>query len=69
MGKHTKKRTFYNEEILNQLEDMYGYTRDYIQKSLRDDRTGIMPDKIKKSYKELENAAKQAIQNAVKTNQ
>ena len=76
MHKPTKKRNNYNEDIPIKLYEMYGYSKDYIRKCLRDDRVGIMPDKIKKSYKELENAAKEAIQkaviseqNAVKNNQ
>lgn len=69
MHKPTKKRNNYNEDILIKLQQMYGYSKDYIRKCLRDDRVGIMPDKIKKSYKELENAAKKAIQNAVSNEQ
>ncbi|MDM1557090.1 hypothetical protein HX126_21270 [Chryseobacterium indologenes] len=61
MGKPTKKRTNYNEDILNVLKDKYGYSLDYIRKSLRGDRTGIMPDLIIKTYKELEIAAKTAV--------
>lgn len=61
MSKPTKKRTNYNEDILNVLKDKYGYSLDYIRKSLRGDRTGIMPDAIIKAYKELENASKSAV--------
>jgi hypothetical protein len=62
MNKPTKKRNYYNEEILKELEKKFGYSIDYIRKSLRGDRTGIMPDNIRKEYKTLEITAKNAIQ-------
>lgn len=43
--------------ILIVLSEKFGYSEDYIRKSLRGDRTGIMPDKIKKEYKILEKDA------------
>lgn len=61
-SKPTKKRTNYNEDILNALMKKYGYSVDYIRKSLRGDRTGIMPDQIKKDYSQMEIAAKKTIQ-------
>jgi hypothetical protein len=48
--KPTKKRNTYNEAILTALATKYGYSVDYIRKCLRNDRTGIMPDQIKKDY-------------------
>lgn len=65
MCKPTKKRNNYNEDILDALEVMYGYSVDYIRKSLRGDRTGVMPDKIKVSYSKMESAAKKSIQKVV----
>lgn len=62
MNKPTKKRINFNEDILNILKKRYGYSLDYIRKSLRGDRVGIMPDTLIKEYKNLENAAKKAIQ-------
>nr|WP_294922127.1 hypothetical protein [uncultured Flavobacterium sp.] len=62
MSKPTKKRIFYNEKILEQLEKKYGFTIDYIRKCLRGDRTGVMPDQITKEYKSLEAASNAAIE-------
>lgn len=64
-GKPTKKRNNYNEEILNELAIKYAYSVDYIRKCLRDDRTGVMPDIIKKEYKEADQAVKKAIQSKI----
>ena len=57
MDKTKQKRKTYNTGILNVLSEKFGYTEDYIRKSLRGDRTGIMPDKLKKEYKILEKDA------------
>ncbi len=61
MHKPTKKRINYNTVILNTLKDRYGFSIDYIRKSLRGDRVGEMPDTLKKEYKAMENASKAAI--------
>ena len=57
-----KKRANLNAEILNTLKDRYGFSLDYIRKSLRGDRTGILPDKLIQEYKALDAAAKKAIE-------
>jgi hypothetical protein len=62
MDKPTKKRTNYNEGILNVLRERYGYSLTYIRMSLRGDRKGEMPDKIIKEYKALDNASKTPIE-------
>lgn len=46
MDKRTKKRNKYNEDILVNIHSKYGYSIDYIRKSLRGDRVGEMPDII-----------------------
>lgn len=61
MDKTSKKRKNYNTEILNVLSSRYGYSIDFIRKSLRGDRVGKMPDVLKKEYKILENEANEAI--------
>ncbi|GAA4156774.1 hypothetical protein GCM10022217_16150 [Chryseobacterium ginsenosidimutans] len=66
MDKPTKKRTNYNEEILNVLKQKYSYSLTYIRMCLRGDRAGEMPDIIKKEYNSLDNAAKNAIQTQLK---
>ncbi len=53
MSKPTKKRNNYNEDILTALHNKYGYSVDYIRKSLRKDREGIMPDILIKEYNKL----------------
>jgi hypothetical protein len=53
MSKTTKKRNNYNEDILEALNEKWGYSIDYIRKSLRGDRVGVMPDKLIKEYKKL----------------
>tara|TARA_R110002126_G_scaffold78629_1_gene195619 strand:+ start:8280 stop:8510 length:231 start_codon:yes stop_codon:yes gene_type:complete len=53
MCKPTKKRINYNEDILSALNIKYGYSIDYIRKSIRGDREGVMPDQLKKEYKKL----------------
>jgi hypothetical protein len=53
MCKPTKKRINYNEDILIALNTKYGYSIDYLRKSIRGDRAGIMPDKLTKEYKAL----------------
>lgn len=67
MDKPTKKRTNYNEGILNVLRERYGYSLTYIRMALRGDRKGEMPDKIIKEYKALDNAAKVAIKQHLET--
>lgn len=66
MNKPTKKRNNYNEDILNALHAKYGYSIDYIRKSLRKDRQGLMPDTLIKEYKQLEAAAKKTIEEKAK---
>ncbi len=66
MCKNTKKRNNYNGFILHELKIRYGYSLDYIRKSLRGDRMGIVPDKIIKEYKLMEFAANSAIEEKLK---
>lgn len=65
MNKSKKKINNYNPDVLEALENMYGFSVDYIRKCLRGDRTGVMPDQIRLSYKELDNASKKGIQKVV----
>lgn len=67
MSKPTKKRINYNTDILIELKNRYGYSLDFIRKSLRGDRVGEMPDTLMKEYKALANAAKSAIQETAKS--
>ncbi|OBW40841.1 hypothetical protein AB670_02792 [Chryseobacterium sp. MOF25P] len=62
MNKTTQKKTSYNTVILSVLANKYGFSIDYIRKCLRGDRTGLMPDELKKEYNSLEKIAKDAIE-------
>lgn len=66
MDKRTKKRSNYNEDILIVIREKYGYPLDYIRKVLRGQRTGEMPDAIKKDYAQLDRASKEAIKGTAK---
>lgn len=57
MDKPTKKRQTYNPVIITELKNRYGYSKDYILKSLRGDRVGVVPDMFIKEYKQMEKAA------------
>jgi len=59
--KKVRSRTTYNQTILKALADRYDYSINYIVKSLRGDRVGIMPDVLMKEYKEMDDAANEAI--------
>ena len=63
IDKLMKKKNIYNGKILEALEKEFGFSIDYIRKSLRGDRSGIMPDKICARYKSLDNVASKAIEN------
>ena len=54
MEQKQKKRKVYNQDILEHLQARYGFSLDYIRKSLRGDRTGILPEKIVVEYADLE---------------
>lgn len=57
-----KKGANLNGQILKILQERYGFSLDYIRKSLRGDRTGILPDKLVQEYRALDAAAKKAIE-------
>ncbi|OWK97070.1 hypothetical protein AP75_13135 [Kaistella haifensis DSM 19056] len=67
MDKPTKKRQTYNTVILTELKNRYGYSLDFIRKSLRGDRVGEMPDILKKEYKTMDNESKKAIKKSLET--
>lgn len=65
MCKPTKKiRIKFNEDVLEALRVKYGYTIDYIRKSIRGDRVGFVPDKLSKEYKTLKLADEKIKQDA-----
>lgn len=66
MGKLTTKKNTYNTEILIELQKKYGFKKDYIQKSIRGDRTGTIPLKIQEEYKALLSASNKAVKDKIK---
>ncbi|AZA84768.1 hypothetical protein C1637_18475 [Chryseobacterium lactis] len=63
MDKTTKKRTYYNTDILNILKERHGCSLDFIRKSLRGDRVGEKPDMLRKEYRIFLSKTEQAIYN------
>lgn len=57
----TKKKNFYNQDILIELKNKYGYELDYIRKSIRGDRNGYMSEEIRKEYYKLLNESQKTI--------
>lgn len=53
-------RPHYDKDVIEALQKIHGYTAHYIRMSIRGDRVGIMPDRLKKEYHQMANAAKQA---------
>lgn len=66
MSENLKIRRIYNQDILLLIKERYGFSLDYIRKSLRGDRTGLLPEKIIKEYNDLEYESRKAILEAVK---
>ncbi|MEO6176812.1 MAG: hypothetical protein ABIP27_16795 [Flavobacterium circumlabens] len=65
MDKSRKKKANYNTEILIELQNKYGFGRDYILKSIKGERIGTVPIKIQEEYKALLSASNQAIKNQI----
>jgi|GEM_PF-884832 len=55
MGKNIKSQPSYNQDVLKIIKEKHGYSYDYIRKSIRGDRVGIICDIIKAEYKRLDN--------------
>ena len=61
MDKTNKKdKNNYNQDVIKDLQRLHGYTPHYIRMSIRGDRVGIMPQRIKKQYHQMANAAEKA---------
>lgn len=61
MSKNIKTKPSYNQEALDIIKYRYDFSYDYIRKSIRGDRVGYFPDKIKAEYNKLNNESKKAI--------
>lgn len=62
MSKNIKSRPSYNQDVLKIIKDRHGYSYDYIRKSIRGDRTGLICDMLKDEYHKLNNESKKAIE-------
>ena len=52
MNKSTQKNNKYNPLAVNKVAEKYGFTPRYVRACLKGDYKGIMPDNLKKDYKE-----------------
>lgn len=68
MNKSTKKTNRYNSTAVNLVAEKYGYSDRYIRACLDGTRVGIMPDQVKKDYKEAKKQLEETIKQ-LKTNQ
>jgi len=62
------KKANYNADAIKILKEKYGFQYDYIRKSISGDRVGLVPEKLKKEYNQLDAAAKKAVKEASKVN-
>lgn len=63
MDKSKQKTSMrYHEDVIRILHEKYGYTKDYVRKSIRGDRVGLMPDRLKREYNQMVAASKKAVQ-------
>lgn len=67
MDKNIKSKPSYNQDALKIIKNRYGYSYDYIRKSIRGDRVGIICDMLKAEYNKLNNDAKKAIEDRANT--
>lgn len=56
-----KTKPSYNREVLEIIVERHGYSFDYIRKSIRGDRVGIIPDILKDEYNKLISEARKAL--------
>ena len=63
MSKTNKKYSKYDQDIMETLRIRYNFKTDYIQKSIRGERVGEVPLKIKEDYERLIKAKKQLLKN------
>jgi len=65
MDKNKKTKPSYNQDVLKIMQERHGYSQDYIRKSIRGDRVGIICDMLKAEYHKLNSESKKAIENQV----
>ncbi|MBP1223755.1 hypothetical protein JOD96_002329 [Flavobacterium sp. 1355] len=57
-----KTKASYNQDLLKIIHEKYGFSYDYIRKSIRGDRVGLTSDIIKNEYNVLYREVKNAIE-------
>ncbi|TDO77807.1 hypothetical protein EV143_10339 [Flavobacterium chryseum] len=62
MDKNIKTKPSYNQDVLKIIKERHGYSYDYIRKSIRGDRVGIICDVIKAEYIRLTNEYKKVLE-------
>ncbi len=65
MDKNKKTKPSYNQDVLKIIKTRHGYSYDYIRKSIRGDRVGIICDVLKAEYHKLNNEFRKAIENQI----
>jgi hypothetical protein len=65
MDKNRKSKPSYNQDVLKIIKNRYGYSYDYIRKSIRGDRVGLTSDMLKAEYNKLNKESIKAIENQV----
>lgn len=63
MDKNRKSKPSYNQDVLKIIKNRYGYSYDYIRKSIRGDRVGLTSDILKAEYNKLNKESIKAIEN------
>jgi hypothetical protein len=53
MNKSSQKNKSYNSLAVNKIAEKYGYTPRYVRGCINGEFAGIMPDNVKKEYKEM----------------
>lgn len=63
MDKNRKSKPSYNQDVLKIIKEKHGYSYDYIRKSIRGDRVGLMSDILKAEYNKLNKEAQKTLEN------
>lgn len=62
MSKSTKKRNKYNTEVVNVLSEEFQVTTQFIRQAIRQDKTSLTAETIRKKYFELARPSAKAIE-------
>ncbi len=62
MNKPTKKRNKYNSEVVNVLSEEFEVSTQFVRQAIRQDKTSLTAETIRKKYFQMANATKKAIE-------